>query len=107
MKTANEILFEHGINTMSMEDDFNSQLLHAMERYAEAYHLQQQGNNLPGQQDKELFEWVKVSDFKMELGKWYHVKYGEREYEQKYICFNEHGQFKHITHWLKPVKARL
>ena len=35
MKTATEILSEHGINIMSLNDDFNSQLLHAMERYAE------------------------------------------------------------------------
>lgn len=35
MKTANEILFEHGIDTMRMNDDFNTQLFHAMERYAE------------------------------------------------------------------------
>lgn len=35
MKTATEILSEHGINIMSMDDNFNTQLLHAMERYAE------------------------------------------------------------------------
>lgn len=35
MKTANEILYEHSIDTMSMDDTFNTQLFHAMERYAE------------------------------------------------------------------------
>lgn len=33
--TATEILAEYGIDTMSMDDTFNSQLFHAMERYAE------------------------------------------------------------------------
>lgn len=35
MKTASEILFEYGIDIMKMNDDFNCQLLFAMERYAE------------------------------------------------------------------------
>jgi hypothetical protein len=35
MKTANEILHEYSIDTMSMDDTFNAQLFHAMERYAE------------------------------------------------------------------------
>lgn len=35
MKTANEILYEHSIDMMSMDDTFNTQLFHAMERYAE------------------------------------------------------------------------
>jgi len=35
MKTATEILSEHGINIMSLNDDFNTQLLNSMERYAE------------------------------------------------------------------------
>ena len=35
MKSATEILNEHGINVMEMTDDFNTQLLHAMERYVE------------------------------------------------------------------------
>lgn len=37
MKSANEILRDHGIDTMRMNDEFNTQLFHAMERYAEAY----------------------------------------------------------------------
>lgn len=37
MKTASEILFEYGIDIMKMNDDFNSQLLFAMERYAEQF----------------------------------------------------------------------
>lgn len=36
-KTAAEFLFESGIDTMSLNDDFNCQLLFAMERYAEYY----------------------------------------------------------------------
>lgn len=36
MKTATEILYEHGIE-MSDNDTYNSQLLAAMERYAESY----------------------------------------------------------------------
>jgi len=36
-KSANAILLEHGIDTMSLNDDFNTQLFHAMERYAEQY----------------------------------------------------------------------
>lgn len=36
-KTADEFLFEYGIDTMSLNDDFNCQLLFAMERYAEHY----------------------------------------------------------------------
>lgn len=34
-KTARQILFEHGIDIMYLEDDFNCQLFHAMERYKE------------------------------------------------------------------------
>jgi len=34
MKTANQILSECGINTMSLNDEFNTQLFHAMEEYA-------------------------------------------------------------------------
>lgn len=37
MKTASSILFEYGIDIMKMNDDFNSQLLFAMERYAEQF----------------------------------------------------------------------
>lgn len=33
-KTAKQILFEHGINIMELNDDFNTHLLHAMEEYA-------------------------------------------------------------------------
>ncbi len=39
IRTATEILFEHGIDTMSLNDDFNTQLFHAMERYAEQFSL--------------------------------------------------------------------
>lgn len=39
VKTASECLFEYGINTMDMDDHFNGQLLHAMERYAEQFIL--------------------------------------------------------------------
>jgi predicted transcriptional regulator len=35
IKTASSILHEYGINIMEMNDDFNCQLLTAMERYAE------------------------------------------------------------------------
>lgn len=35
IKTGTQILFEHGINIMELNDDFNSQLLAAMERYSE------------------------------------------------------------------------
>jgi Rps23 Pro-64 3,4-dihydroxylase Tpa1-like proline 4-hydroxylase len=35
MKTATEILNEHGINIMRMTDDYNTQILNSMERYAE------------------------------------------------------------------------
>lgn len=34
-KTANEFLYEHGIDTSSLNDEFNTQLFNAMERYAE------------------------------------------------------------------------
>ena len=34
MKSANQILSECGINTMSLNDEFNTQLFHAMEEYA-------------------------------------------------------------------------
>jgi uncharacterized Fe-S center protein len=34
MKSANQILSECDINTMSLNDEFNTQLLHAMEEYA-------------------------------------------------------------------------
>ena len=37
LKTAAEILYEHGIDTLGLKDDFNSQLFSAMERYAEQY----------------------------------------------------------------------
>lgn len=37
MKTATEILFEYGIDIMKMDDDFNCQLLFAMERYSEQF----------------------------------------------------------------------
>lgn len=36
-KTANECLYEYGIDTGKMNDDFNTNLFMAMERYAEAY----------------------------------------------------------------------
>ena len=35
MKSATAILYEHGINIMELDDDFNTNLLNAMERYAE------------------------------------------------------------------------
>jgi hypothetical protein len=34
-KSATQVLKEHGISIMELNDDFNTQLLHAMERYAE------------------------------------------------------------------------
>ena len=37
MKTANEFLREYSIQTINMNDDFNSALFIAMEGYAEAY----------------------------------------------------------------------
>lgn len=37
IKTASTILFEYGIDIMKMDDDFNSQLLFAIERYAEQF----------------------------------------------------------------------
>lgn len=37
MKSATEVLLDHSIDIMSMDDNFNSQLLHAMERYAEQF----------------------------------------------------------------------
>jgi DNA-directed RNA polymerase subunit F len=40
-KTATKILQEHSIDIMKMDDEFNSQLLHAMERYAEQYAKEQ------------------------------------------------------------------
>lgn len=52
-KTASEILFEHGIDTMSLNDDFNSQLFAAMERYAEQF--------LPTEQAAEQDRWIAVS----------------------------------------------
>lgn len=33
--TATAILFEHGIDLSKTDDNFNTQLLHALERYAE------------------------------------------------------------------------
>lgn len=40
-RTATKILHEHSIDIMKMDDEFNSQLLHAMERYAELYAKEQ------------------------------------------------------------------
>ncbi|MDX1936135.1 MAG: hypothetical protein SFU21_03425 [Flavihumibacter sp.] len=35
MKSAKQVLWEHGISLMNFNDEFNTQLLYAMERYAE------------------------------------------------------------------------
>jgi len=37
MNTATEVLSEFGINVMSLNDEFNTQLLHAMQQYAEQH----------------------------------------------------------------------
>lgn len=85
-KTFKEILFEHGIDTMSLNDDFNTQLLHAGERYAE----QQVAAALSTQSPK----WVKASErlpenrghFNRVVVKGYHkshpfLAYGFRNYD--------------------------
>lgn len=50
-KTATSILYEHSINIMSMDDTFNSQLLTAMERYAEHY-----ASEVSEEKDREIAE---------------------------------------------------
>lgn len=37
MKTANQILYDHGIATLELDDKFNSQLFAAMEAYASQF----------------------------------------------------------------------
>ena len=44
IKSANEKLYEYGINTMNMEDHFNSQLFAAMHDYAIQFNLQTNKN---------------------------------------------------------------
>lgn len=39
MKSSTECLFEYGINTMNINDEFNTAMFYAMEMYAEEYHL--------------------------------------------------------------------
>lgn len=42
MKSATEILHEYGINVLNFEDDFNSQLLTAMDEYANQFKEKQE-----------------------------------------------------------------
>lgn len=43
MKSATTTLFEQGIDIMKMDDDFNTNLLHSHERYAEEYYKNKVG----------------------------------------------------------------
>jgi len=42
-KTATQVLYEHGIDVMSMYDSFNTQLLHAMGQYAAQQSIKEDG----------------------------------------------------------------
>lgn len=65
MKTASEILFEYGIDIMKMNDDFNSQLLFAMERYADQFKPSPSSTVEQTTSQKglvELIEWAKEEE---------------------------------------------
>lgn len=67
-KTATKILHEHSIDVMQMSDEFNSQLLHAMERYAEQYAKEQNAELLEEEiKNLEFLKWVasKAREFNM------------------------------------------
>jgi hypothetical protein len=49
-KSATQVLKEHGINIMELNDDFNAQLFHAMERYAEQRVIPQQSVFAPAKE---------------------------------------------------------
>lgn len=54
MRSATECLREYSIEIMEMDDHFNSQLLAAMERYAEAYNANQVGELEDGDHSDEI-----------------------------------------------------
>ena len=54
MKSQTEVLNEYGINIMQLNDDFNTQLSHAMERYAEEYYKEKVGALEEGQHPDEI-----------------------------------------------------
>ena len=54
MKSAKQCLWDYSIDIMSMQDDFNSQLFAAMERYAEGYHADKIGMLKEGEHPDEI-----------------------------------------------------